>query len=110
MDRVELLTAEDCFYISGLGVVLRPDFSVPGGCWVDRTEIVSVVRPDGQQLEAAARFNLTHINIADPEVSIDRRWRVTILFPDKTKTDVPVGSQILVSHELRDLLDPKTVA
>jgi hypothetical protein len=39
------------------------------------------------------------IKIPDPKVSIDRRWRVTILFPEKTGQEVPVGSKIFVSHE-----------
>ena len=110
MRGVELLTVQDCFHISGRGVLVVPDFSVPGGRWVDREETVVVVKPDGHDFEAAARFNLAHFKIPDPKVSIDRRWRVTILFPDKTSEDVPVGSKILVSREIRDALFPKTVA
>lgn len=110
MELVELLIAEDCFDIRGFGVVLRPDFSVPHGRWVDRVEMVAVERPDGSSCDVTARFGLTHFNIPDPEVSSDRRWRVVISFPDKTKADVPVGSRILVSPEIRALLRSTTVA
>jgi hypothetical protein len=104
MDRVELLTVEDCFQIEGFGLVLRPDFSVPNGRWAEVTEPVIVVRPDGEKFETAARFGLSHFRISDPAVSIDRRWRVVLSFPNAAKDLVPVGSKILVSHEMRDAL------
>lgn len=40
------MTIEDRFYIPGVGVILRPNFSVPNGHWVARTESVLVVKPD----------------------------------------------------------------
>ncbi len=104
MDAVELLTVEDCFQIGGFGLVLRPDFSVPGGRWAERTEPVVVLRPDGEQLETVARFGLSHFYISDPTVSIDQRWRVVVSFPDSTKDQVPVGSKILVSQEMHDAI------
>ena len=110
MERVELLTVSDRFNISGRGIIVLPDFSVPGGRWTDRDEVVSVTTPDGDSFEATARFNLAHFYIPDPKVSIDRRWRVTVLFPDKSGVNVPVGSKIFVSRETRDLLFPKGVA
>ena len=103
MERVELLTVEDSFQLGGF-VVLRPDFSVPNGHWTTRTEPVLVVKPSGEKAEAAAQFNLSHFNISDPSVSIDRRWRVVLSFPGCTKDQVPLGSKILVSQEMRDVL------
>lgn len=106
MHRVELLTVVDSFQISGRGVVVIPDFSVPDG-WKDRTESVTVVKSDTQQYEATARFDMSHFNIPDPKVSIDRRWRVVVVLPDRTKDDLPSGSRILVSPELKDALSSK---
>ena len=110
MNLVELLTVEDCFQIGDVGVVILPDFSVPNGRWSSRVEAVVVVKPDGYEFKTTARFDLSHFNFTDPKVSIDRRWRVTILFQNKTKEDVPVGSKILVSHEIRDALLSKNIA
>jgi hypothetical protein len=106
MTRVELLTIADRFQIGG-AVFLRPDFSVPGGRWSARTVSVRIVTPDGQDFETAATFSLSHFNIADPTVSIDQRWRVTVMLPDKLSSDVPVGSKLFVSQEFRDELLPK---
>ena len=108
MTHVELLTITDRFQIGG-SVILRPDFSVPGGRWSARTESVRIVTPDGQDFETPATFSLSHFNISDPTVSIDQRWRVTIMLPDKLSSDVPVGSKLFVSHEIRDELLPKPV-
>jgi hypothetical protein len=83
---------------------------VPPGGWKERTETVTVLTPDGREFEAAAQISLSHCNIRDPEVSIDRRWRVTVSFQGLTTDDVPDGSKIFVSHETRDALLPKTVA
>jgi hypothetical protein len=107
MSVVELLTVEDCFEIGDLGVVLCPDLSVPNGRWKARTDKVTVVRPDGQQFETTAEFNLSHLNISDPSVSIDRRWRVILSLPGRTKGELPVGTKVLVSQEMRDALFPK---
>jgi hypothetical protein len=107
MTAVELFAVEDCFEIGNLGVVLRPDLSVPNGRWKARADTVTVIRPDGQQFETTAEFNLSHFNISDPSVSIDRRWRVVLSLPGRTKNEVPAGTKILVSQEMRDALFPK---
>jgi len=104
MDQVELLTVEDTFEIGGFGLVLRPDFSVPNGRWAERSESALVVRPNGDRLEATARFGLSHFYISDPTVPLDRRWRVVLSLPDCTKDQVPIGSKILVSQEMCDAI------
>jgi hypothetical protein len=53
---------------------------------------------------------MTHLNIPDPSVSIDKRWRLTVWLTDRTKEDVPVGSRILVSQEVRDAMLPPNAA
>ena len=100
MDHVELLTVEDSFHISGRGLVLIPDFSIPN-VWKDRTERTVIAKPDGSQVEATAQFTMTHFNISDPKVSPDKRWRLVVLLPDCEKGEVPVGSRILVSPMVR---------
>ena len=117
MPRVELLTVEDTFWLCRNGVamlILHPDFSVPQGWeqrgWSQRIEPVIIAKPDGQQIEATAQINMTHLNIPDPSVSIDRRWRLTVWLTDCTKDDVPVGSKIFVSQEVRDAILPHNAA
>jgi hypothetical protein len=103
---VELLTVEDCFEIASLGVVLRPDLPVPNGRWKARSDTVTVVRPDGELFETTAEFKLMHFHISDPTVSIDRRWRVVLSLPRRTRGEVPLGTKVLVSQEMRDALYP----
>ncbi len=113
MERVELFTIKDTFWLSGNGVqmlILAPDFSVPKGWeqrgWNERRESIIIVRPDGQEIEATAQINMTHYNIRDPKAPLDKRWRITISLMDRTKDEVPVGSKILVSQQVRDALFP----
>jgi hypothetical protein len=109
MQRVELITIEDTFWLAGNGVqllILRPDFSVPAGGWKDITQKVTIVTPDGNEIEATAEITLQHFNIREPEVSIDKRWRVGLYLTDAKKDDVPIGSKVLVSQVVRDALHP----
>lgn len=110
MEPCELLVVEDTFWIDRNAVkmlIIHPNFSVPKGGWQSRTETVVIRRPDGQEFQATAQLELTHFNIRDPYVTIDKRWRVTMWLTNTTKDDVPIGSRILVSQQLRDnLLTP----
>jgi len=112
MERLQLLTVEDTFWIEGNAVpmlIIHPNFSVPRGGWQSRTETVVVMRPDGQMIDATAVISMTHFNIPEPSVPIDKRWRVCMRLTNRTKEEVPIGSRILVSQELRDaLLPPST--
>ena len=109
MSRVELLTVQDCFLIEERGVVVIPDFSVPDG-WKDRTETVTVTSPNGHQYETAAQLSMSHFLLLDPKAPIDKRWRVVVLLLNRKKEELPVGSKILVSQEIRDALLPRNVA
>jgi|SRR6187431_2752397 hypothetical protein len=101
MNTVELLTVEDSFQITGRGVVLVPDFSVPVG-WTNRTETVLVEQPCGTRYEALAQFNLSHFNLIDRNAPVDKRWRIVVLLPGLAKEEVPPGSKIFVASEVRD--------
>jgi hypothetical protein len=119
MERVPLLTVETTFCLctelppERRILIVHPDLSVPPKGWKERTETVTVLRPDGREFEAAAMISLSHINFKMSErhlTTMDQRWRVTVLFHGLTTDDVPDGSKILVSRETRDALLPKTVA
>jgi hypothetical protein len=110
MERVRLLTVEHTFWLSRDSIqmlILSPDFPVPNGWrdrgWNARTEAVTVLRPDGTELAATAQINMTHLNIPDPDFP-GSRWRITVWLTDRTKEEVPVGSKILVSPEVRTAL------
>lgn len=116
MERVPLITVETTFCLGSelpperRILIVHPDLSVPPKGWKERTEPVTVLRPDGRELETTAQISLSHINISDPTATIDQRWRVTVFFYGMTRDDVPDGSKILVSHETRNSLLPTTVA
>ncbi|MDR3404341.1 MAG: hypothetical protein P4L99_17715 [Chthoniobacter sp.] len=112
MERVELLIVEHTYQIRPGMLLISPALPVPwdnkGHGWRNRTEQVGVVRPDGRELEATAQINMTHLNIRDPNVPAQARWVVTMWLTDRTSEDVPVGSKMLVSPEVRNALFPKT--
>jgi len=116
MDRVCLLTVEHTTWLKRPGVqmlILRPDFSVPPGWstqgWRERTEPVSVVRHDGRELEATAQIRMTHLNSRDPEAPLGLIWRLTLWLTDRTAAEVPEGSRIFVSHEVKNAILPASV-
>jgi len=47
---------------------------------------------------------MTHFNISDPDVSIDKRWRVVVQFPDGKKDELPTGTKILVSEQVKNAI------
>ena len=107
MERVALITVERTFCLRSDAhpercvLVIHPDLSVPPAGWKERSETVAIVTLDGREFEAAAHISLSHFNIRDPDVESDRFV---------SGHDVPDGSKILVSHETRNALLPKTVA
>jgi hypothetical protein len=104
MDHVELLTVKECFGIGdGDGVFLVPDFPVPKRGWRDRSEAVVIVKPDGQEIKTRAQFGVAHFNIAGP-ASLDQRWRVVVRLPACERDQVPIGSKLQVSSEIKDEL------
>ena len=117
MERVELFTVTDTSWLPAKNtqlLILRPDFPVTDG-WrqlgkFEHIVTVVIVKPDGSQFEATAHISTSHINIADPYAPIEERWRITVWFTDRPKDDVPIGSRILVSQELRDAILPHNAA
>lgn len=118
MERFALITVEKTFcirsdvYPQRSVLVVDPRLPVPPDGWKERTETVSVLPPEGPELEAPAKFSLSHLNIRTTEREFVKYepWRVTILFEGLTSDDVPNGSRIFVSQEIKDALFPKSVA
>lgn len=105
MKKQELLVVEDTFQITGRGVVISPDFSVPDR-WTEHNEVVTIQFPDGTEHSASAYFGRAHFQIPDPVVSVDRRWRILVTFRDLSKDQIPLGSRIYASRDICELLGP----
>jgi len=113
MNHVQLLVVEECFQWSDAELAVAPELSVPQGPWRGltvapdfpfpegglkvRVSRVIVVRPDGTQFETDAQFHISHFNLSDP---LDRR--VIVSLPMARKEQVPVGSRLLVTEEVRN--------
>jgi hypothetical protein len=96
----ELLKVEDHFQLKNIGLTVVPDFSVPSkGKWNDFYTELKVLTPDGKESIQRAHIGTWHFNIRNPSVSIDKRWRVVISFPESDKESVPVGSTIYASEK-----------
>jgi hypothetical protein len=116
MERVPLITVEKTLCLGSdlplerRVLIVAPRLRVPPDGWSERTETVTILRPDGREFEAMAQISLSHLNIKmeHRNFTMDQRWRVTILFVGLTSDDVPAGSKIFVSDETRDALFPKT--
>lgn len=113
MPLVELFTVEDAILLGGNKgpgmLMLQPTFPKPQG-WrhsVHTPEPVLIIRPNGQQTHATAHIGLSYpqqYSGRNPVVSVDRELRITIWFSDLSEYDVPVGSKIMISQELRDAI------
>ena len=107
MTLVALLTVEHVFAIRADMLVISPAFPVPwdanGKGWQNRTEKVLVAKPDGSEIPATAQINMTHLSIRGP-VNPGECWQVRMWLTDRTIEEVPIGSKILVSKEIRDAL------
>jgi len=106
MNMVELLTVTERFQLSGIGLTVIPDFSVPEG-WRNLQATVEVVTPAGEKFEAIAHFGMTHFNIPG-EPSIDKRWRILISLQDVEQERVPLGSRLFAEESVRDAVMPKS--
>jgi hypothetical protein len=102
MDRVELLAVEGSF-MSGECLLLVPHFPVPRPDWRGRSEAVVIVKPDGQKFKTRAQFGVVHFNLAGP-ASLDQRRRVVVHLPACERDQVPIGSKLLASREIKDEL------
>jgi len=107
VDSDLLLEVVNRFQIEHRGLLLAPDFSVPDGKWSGQTHSVTVELPDGIRFCTQAQFRLSHFNIRDPDVSIDRRWRVTVSLPEIQKDEVPIGSKVFAGAAIVAALQPK---
>ena len=117
MERVPLITVERTSCLRSEAhpersvLVIEPRLKVPAAGWKECAEVVSILRPDGRQFEATAQISLSHLNIkmSERDLSMDQRWKITVLIQNLTSDDVPEGSQILVSRKVKNALFPDTI-
>jgi len=88
-------------------LLIAPDFPIPKGDWKNVTEKVMIVTPEGRNLEATAKFTIGHINYRDAHIPVAQRWRVFLHLTDAKKDDVPIGSKVFASPDIRDALQPR---
>lgn len=98
VQQVKLMEIQDTFDIKSVGVLVVPSFDLPPqGKWQSLNELVTIEIPDGRQIEAEALFSVFHLNISDPEVKANKRWKIVVSFKTLTKADLPIGSKVFVS-------------
>lgn len=86
------------FQIANKGLVLAPNFGVPSHrAWENFSAQVCVETPDGRRCNVTALFELCHFRITDPHASADKRWRISIILPQASKADVPIGSRVSIN-------------
>ena len=86
MSEKLLCEVEERFQITGRGLVIAPDFSVPSkGAWKNFTAKIVIETNGGERKKFEANFWLSHFNIRDPNVPIDKRWRVVLNLPKAKK-------------------------
>lgn len=107
MDWVELLVVAECFELEQHGVVVKPDFPCPEGNWEARVLDVEIVRPNGGRHQMSARIAVWHFEFSDPTISSDRRWRLVVSFPDMMKSDLPIGTMVMVPPALKAAMELK---
>ncbi len=47
---------------------------------------------------------MTHLNISGPSVAVEERYPTTMWLTDRIPEEVPLGSKIMASHEVREAL------
>ncbi|HEY7184547.1 MAG TPA: hypothetical protein VIC84_24125 [Blastocatellia bacterium] len=99
------MQVQERFLMSGRGLTLIPDFPVSQHFKQDAIEgQVLVITPNGEQKEFQANFQIWHFNFRDPGVDISRRWRIVVSLPSALKEDVPVGSRVLVTPDIKQAI------
>ena len=105
MEKVELMSIQDTFYIKSIGLVLVPSFELPkNGNWVNIREEVTIKTPNGKEMNVEAQFSLSHLNIKDPEVNVSKRWPVILSLLGVEKQDIPLGSTVYVNTSTKSAL------
>lgn len=102
-----LLEVQERFQLTNsVGLVIVPDFDLPSG-WKNIKTIIRLETPNGMSKKCQGNFIMTHFNIADPNISIQKRWRVVLSLPKAKKTDINIGSKIFVNRFIYDKIVSK---
>jgi hypothetical protein len=97
------MQVQDGFAMKHSGLTLVPDFPAHDK-WNNFETQVLVITPSGEQKEFQANFQMWHFNFRDPGVDISRHWRIVVSLPYASKEDVPVGSRIWVTRDIKQFL------
>ena len=105
MQNFQLMEVKDIFNISSIGVLVAPLFDLPpDGKWKPFSEVVIIQAPDGSSFEFKADFSVMHLNIKDPNISVAKRWQIAVSFKGIEKSQIPIGSKVLVSAEAIEMV------
>jgi hypothetical protein len=97
MLKYHLLQIEAAFMIIGRGLVLIPNLHLPKESGFKQfLGEIEVSLPDGEKKKYSAQFILEHYNFNDGI----GHWKITILLPNKTKSDFPDGCEVYVSEDV----------
>lgn len=98
---VELMRVEDVFDLTSMGLVCAPHFPVPRtGHFRNFSADVTIIPPGGSPFVVMASFYLTHFNIRDVSVGVEKRWQIVPCLGKIAKNLVPVGSVILCDDDV----------
>jgi len=97
------MQVQERFALKRHGLTLVPDFPAHDK-WNNFDTQVLVITPNGEQKEFQAKFQIWHFNFRGPAVDISRCWRIVVSLPNASKEDVPVGSRVLVTHDIKQAL------
>jgi hypothetical protein len=94
MKRYLLLEVVDVFALSGVGIVVFPDFDV---CDVEpkRSWRATLITPTGTSLPCGVSLNLTHFNIRACH-DLNRVWRLVPKISGLDKGQIELGSRVFI--------------
>lgn len=72
MYECKLLEVQDHFQLTGIGLTVHPDFSVPqSGKWNDYESKAKVITPEGKETVIKVHIGTWHFNIRDHKILIN---------------------------------------
>lgn len=92
MTKIFLFNVKDCFQLTNLGLAVAP--GLPLEYYDGPIDLVLLLKkPNGQQAEANAKIFYPFF-VPTPDNKM-----LTVLFPDLTKNDIPIGTDVWFIHD-----------
>jgi len=92
MTKLFLFKVEDCFQLTNAGLAVTP--GIPLEYYEGSSDVVLLLKkPNGQQVEENAK-----IFYSFPVPTPDNKM-LTVLFPDLTKDDIPIGTDVWLIND-----------